>query len=30
MDVWMVGWKDGLMNGWMGDVFVDRWKGDSR
>jgi hypothetical protein len=26
----MVGWKDGHMNGWMGDGLVDRWKGDGR
>jgi hypothetical protein len=23
----MVGWKDGHMNGRMGDGLVDRWKG---
>jgi hypothetical protein len=28
MDVWMVGRKDGRMDGWMGDGLVDRWIDD--
>jgi hypothetical protein len=27
MDVLIVGWKNGHMNGRMGDGLVDRWKG---
>jgi hypothetical protein len=26
MHLWMVGWNDGLMNGWMGDGLVDTRK----
>jgi hypothetical protein len=28
MDVLLVGWTDGCMDGWMGDGLVDRWMGD--
>jgi hypothetical protein len=30
MSLCLVGGKDGLMYGWMGDGLVDRWKGDDR
>jgi hypothetical protein len=28
MYVWMVRWKDGLMDGWMSGGLVDRWMGN--
>jgi hypothetical protein len=28
MDVWLVGWTDGRMDGWMRDGLVDRWMGN--